>query len=145
MLTQVICKLINNQPNVFMKPRLLAILLTCSIASNAQKEVKLEQLKEYIGDTVKVQGKISGMIGKSGTTNQKTTLIYVGGNYPKQMLTIFISPEVRSKLHVNPLLSDVGNMVWVSGKVEKYKGKTLIVIKDPRQLDIIQDMQGDIE
>jgi len=85
------------------------------------------------------------MIDNSGSTNQKTTLIYVGGNYPKQMLTIFISPQVRSKLNVNPLLSDVGNMVWVSGKVEKYKGKTLIVIKDPRQLDIIQDMQGDIE
>src|SRR5213595_3294920 len=126
-----------------MKPLLLAVLLTCFIASNAQKEIRLEELKEYIGDTVKVQGKISGMIGNFGSANKKTTLIYVGGNYPKQMLTIFISPEVRSKLHVNLLLSDVGNMVWVSGKVVKYKGKTLIVIKDPRQLDIIQDMQGD--
>jgi RecJ-like exonuclease len=129
----------------FMKPFLLASFLTCFIASNAQKEIRLEELKEYIGDSVKVQGKISGIIGNSKSNNQKPTFIYIGGNYPKQMLTIFISPDVRSELHVNPLLSDVGNMVWVSGKVEKYKGKTLIVIKDPRQLDIIQDMQGDIE
>jgi len=129
----------------FMKPLLLAFLITCFIASNAQKEIRLEELNEYIGDSVKVQGKISGLISNSASTNQKPTFIYVGGNYPKQMLTIFISPDVRSKLHVNPLLSDVGNMVWVSGKVEKYKGKTLIVIEDPRQLDIIQDMQGDIE
>jgi RecJ-like exonuclease len=130
---------------LFMKPLLLAFFLICFIGSNAQKEIRLEEIKEYIGDSVKVQGKISGMIGNSKSNSQKPTVIYVGGNYPKQMLTIFISPEVRSTLHVNPLLSDVGNMVWVSGKVKKYKGKTLIVIKDPRQLDIIQDMQGDIE
>lgn len=130
---------------LFMKPLLLALLLICFIASNAQKEIRLEELKEHIGYSVKVQGKISGVIGNSGSTNQKPTFIYVGGNYPKQMLTIFISPDVRSKLQVTPLWSDVGNIVWVSGKVKKYKGNTLIVITDPRQLDIIQDMQGDVE
>jgi hypothetical protein len=128
-----------------MKPLLLALFLTCFIASNAQKEIGLEELKEYIGDSVKVQGKISGMVANSGRTNQKPTFLYVGGNYPKQMLTISISPAVRRQLQTTPFLTDVGNVVWVSGKVEKHKGQTLIVIKNPRQLDIIQDMQGEAE
>jgi hypothetical protein len=128
-----------------MKPLLLALFLSCFIASNAQKEIRLEELREYIGDSVKVQGKISGMVANSGRTNQKPTFLYVGGNYPKQMLIISISPAVRKQLQTTPFLTDVGNVVWVTGKVEKYKGKTLIVIKDPRQLDIIQDMQGEAE
>jgi hypothetical protein len=128
-----------------MKPLLLALFLTCFIAGNAQKEIRLEELKEYIGDSVKVQGKISGMVANSKRTNQKPTFLYVGGNYPKQMLIISISPAVRKQLQTTPFLTDVGNVVWVTGKVEKYKGKTLIVIKDPRQLDIIQDMQGEAE
>ena len=114
-----------------MKLLLLALFLTCFIGSNAQKEIRLEQLKEYIGDSVKVQGKISGMVANSGRRNQKPTFLYVGGNYPKQMLTISISPAVRRQLQTTPFLTDVGNVVWVSGKVEKYKGQTLIVLKIP--------------
>jgi hypothetical protein len=128
-----------------MKPFLLALLSICFTESNAQNEIKLEELKEHIGESVKVHGKISGIETYSSKSNQKSTFIYVGEKYPKQALTIFISPDVRSKLAVLPSLSDLGNIVWASGKVEKYRGKARIIIQYPQQLDIIQDMQGEIE
>jgi hypothetical protein len=144
-LTRFTRKLIRNQPNVFMKLVLLGLLLIFFTASRAQKEIKLQDLKEHIGDNVKVQGKISGIVVPADSYNQKPTFIYVGGKYPKEALTIFVSPGVISQLHLVPCLTDIGNTVWVSGKVEKYKGKARIIIRDPQQLDIVQDMQGELE
>jgi hypothetical protein len=60
-----------------MKPLLLALFLTCFIAGNAQKEIRLEELKEYIGDSVKVQGKISGMVAPNISTARSTINPYL--------------------------------------------------------------------
>jgi DNA/RNA endonuclease YhcR with UshA esterase domain len=128
-----------------MKPLLLAFVLFYFSASNAQTEIKLQELKDYIGDNVKVQGIISGVTGRSASATKEATLIYVGEKYPKQALTIIISPGAGSKLHITPSTSDIGNFVWVSGKLEKYKGRATIRITDPRQLEVVQDMQGEPE
>jgi hypothetical protein len=127
-----------------MKPLLAFAVLYCSI-SNAQTEIKLQELKQHIGDSVKVQGKISGVAASSGGTNKQDTFIYVGEKYPRQALTLSISLEAIKKLHITPSVADVGNIVWVSGKLEAYKGKATIRVTDPRQLDIVQDMQGEPE
>lgn len=127
-----------------MKLLLLALLIVCFSATNAQKEVKLEELKEYIGDSVKVHGKISG-VEYSSSSKQKSMLIYVGENYPKQALTIVIPPDVLNKLHIVPSPADAGNIMLVAGKLERYKGKTRINIKDPLQLDVIDNRQGEPE
>lgn len=126
-----------------MKLLLITSILVCAITSNAQKEVKLGELKEYIGDSVKVHGKISGL--EYSNSKQKSMLIYVGEKYPKQALTIFISPDVLSKLQIVPSPADAGNIMLVSGKLERYKGKTRISIKDPMQLDIVDSKQGEFE
>jgi hypothetical protein len=128
-----------------MKPLLLAFVLFYCSASNAQTEIKLEELKQHIGNNVKVQGKISGVTGRSASGTKEATFVYVGEKYPKQALTIIISPEAGSKLHITPSTSDIGNFIWVSGKLEKYKGRATIRITDPRQLEVVQDMQGEPE
>jgi hypothetical protein len=128
-----------------MKPLLLAVFVFCYSVSIAQTEVKLEDLKAHIGDTVKVQGKISGVAANIENANRNPILIYVGEKYPHQAFTISISTNVISKLHITPSGSDVGNIVWVYGRVEKYSGKLRINITDPRQIDIVQDMQGEPE
>jgi hypothetical protein len=125
-----------------MKPLLLAVVLLYHSVSNAQTDIKLRDLKEHVGDSVKVQGKISG-VSPNSRSSKRPTLIYVGEKYPKQALTVSISPQTRSKLHITPSTSDVGNIVWVCGKLEKYKGNMRIRITDPRQLDVVQDMQGE--
>lgn len=59
-----------------MKLLLLALLIVCFTVTNAQKEVKLDELKEYVGDSVKVHGKISG-VAYSSNSKQKSMLIYL--------------------------------------------------------------------
>lgn len=124
--------------------RIVIALLLTAIATQlyAQKEIKPEEIKDHVGDSVMVQGKISGV--RFFESNSRT-LINVGAPYPNQVFTIVILPDVRSKLHVLPTSSDVGNIVWVAGRIELYKGKPQIVIKDVQQIDIIQSMQKDLD
>jgi hypothetical protein len=63
----------------------------------------------------------------------------------KQALTIVITPDVLNKLHIVPSPADAGNIILVAGKPERYKGKTRINIKDPLQLDVIDNRQGEPE
>gem|GEM_PF-3184844 len=128
----------------FMKLLLIAAILACAISSNAQKEVKLDELKEYIGNSVKVHGKISG-VKYSSNSKQKSMLIYVADEDSKPVLTVFIPANVLNKLHIRPSLADAGNIILVSGKLEGHKGKTRINLKEPMQLDIVDNRQGELE
>jgi exonuclease VII large subunit len=122
---------------------LLALFLTAfTITTYAQKEIKLEQLKDHIGDSVKVQGIISGVRFLESSKNTPT-FINVGGAYPNQLLTVVIWGNVRNKLAIAPSTKDAGNKIIVSGKVELYKEQPQIVIKNPKQFEIVQDAQGD--
>lgn len=124
--------------------RVVIALLFTAITTHlyAQKEIKPEEVKDHIGDSVIVQGKISGV--RFFETNSRT-LINVGAPYPNQVFTIVILPDVRSQLHVIPTSDDAGNIVWVTGRVELYKGKPQIVVKNIHQLDIIQNIQKDLD
>lgn len=124
--------------------RVVIALLFTTITTHlyAQKEIKPEEVKDHIGDSVIVQGKISGV--RFFETNSRT-LINVGAPYPNQVFTIVILPDVRSQLHVIPTSDDAGNIVWVTGRVELYKGKPQIVVKNIHQLDIIQNIQKDLD
>lgn len=124
--------------------RVVFALLFTAITTQlyAQKEIKPEEVKDHVGDSVIVQGKISGV--RFFETNSRT-LINVGAQYPNQVFTIVILPDVRNQLHVIPTSNDAGNIVWVTGRVELYKGKPQIVVKNIHQLDIIQNMQKDLD
>lgn len=124
--------------------RVIIALLFTAITTQlyAQKEIKPEEVKDHVGDSVIVQGKISGV--RFFETNSRT-LINVGAQYPNQVFTIVILPDVRNQLHVIPTSNDAGNIVWVTGRVELYKGKPQIVVKNIHQLDIIQNIQKDLD
>lgn len=124
--------------------RVVIALLFTTITTQlyAQKEIKPEEVKGHIGDSVIVQGKISSV--RFFETNSRT-LINVGAQYPNQVFTIVILPDVRNQLHVIPTSNDAGNIVWVTGRVELYKGKPQIVVKNIHQLDIIQNIQKDLD
>jgi DNA/RNA endonuclease YhcR with UshA esterase domain len=127
-----------------MKLFTLLLLSFSFLNSYAQKEIKLEELKDHIGDSVILQGKISEVHYLESAKN-KPTLINIGGVYPNQLLTIVIREDVRSQLHLTPSSKDIGNKVWVAGKIEVYNNKLQIVIRQPKQIDIIQDSQGDLD
>jgi hypothetical protein len=115
--------------------RFLAILLFTwsSLSSHAQKDIKLEELREHIGDSVKVQGKIYG-VRYLETSKNTPTFINIGAAYPNQLLTVVIWGDVRSKLPYKPEEKLKQGLLTIYGKVELFKDKPQIVISNPDQL-----------
>ena len=118
---------------------ILAFLSLSFLSTLAQQELKPEELKDHIGDSVTVKGKIFGVRYFESAKNSPT-LINVGGTYPNQVYTIVIFGDVRKKLGFDPEESKyTGGIAIVTGRVELYKDKPQIVITDPAQLQILND------
>lgn len=122
-----------------MKTLFLLALGLSSLVCFSQQKIKLEEIKDHVGDSVTVQGTITGIRFLESAKNTPT-FINVGGQYPNQLLTIVIWGDVRNKLQYIPTYEkDKGSVARVSGKVEIYKDKPQIVIKDPKQLSIVEE------
>ena len=108
------------------------------MACFAQTEVKLEEVKNHIGDSVKVRGKIFGVRYLKNAKNTPT-FINLGAAYPNQLLTVVIWGDVRNMLGYKPEEQFAKGFATVYGKIESYKGKLQILIKNPEQLLILHD------
>lgn len=119
---------------------LYAFLLVFAFSAlNAQQTVKLEEVSTHIGDTVTLKAKIFGI---RQLTNAKgaPTFINLGAAYPNQLLTVVIWQDVKDKMGFDALEEKyIGGMAVVTGKLELYNGKPQIVIRDPKQFDILYD------
>lgn len=67
-----------------MKHAFALLLILFSISALAQQEIKLEELKDHIGDSVKVKGEIFGVRYLPSTRNTPT-FINIGAAYPNQL------------------------------------------------------------
>ena len=127
-----------------MKPIFFVLFLFFGLAGFAQQEIPLDRLNDHVGDSVKVQGIISGVRFLEGAKNSPT-FIKVGGAYPNQKLTVVIWGDVRSKLSLIPSSKDVGSRLVVWGRVELYKEKPQMIIRGPKQFEIIADAQKELQ
>ncbi|KAA9037140.1 hypothetical protein FW778_17070 [Ginsengibacter hankyongi] len=77
-----------------MKVALLFILSLFTISTIAQTEIKLEDVKNHIGDSVRLQATI--YVGKYlKPAKSSPTFLDVGGNYSNAPLTLVIWDDVR--------------------------------------------------
>jgi hypothetical protein len=120
-----------------MKYFLLILFTGFAITSFAQQEIKLEEVRNHIGDSVKLMAKIYG--GKYlETANNTPTFLDVGAHYPDAKLTLVIWGDVRSKFTNAPETFYTGKEEWITGKLELYKNKPRIVIHNVNQIyDIV--------
>jgi DNA/RNA endonuclease YhcR with UshA esterase domain len=118
-----------------MKYLLSFILLLAFYAVPAQKVVTLESVKEHVGDSVTVTGKVYGMKFFS-ESRQAPTLINVGAAFPNQLLTVVIYGEDRERLKLEPETLYKDKELTVSGRVELYRGKPQIIIRDAAQITV---------
>jgi len=116
---------------------IIAGLLCFSITAIAQKEIKIEDIRNHVGDSVKLMAEIYS--GKYFETTANTpTFLNVGGGYPNPPLTLVIWGDVRSKFKNAPEIFYPGKKEWITGKVELYKNKPQIVIYNTNQIyDIV--------
>ena len=115
--------------------RIFFILVFCaaSLTMSAQTSVKIGHLKGHVGDSVITCGKVEG--GKYlSTASNSPTLINLGYDYPNQLLTIVIFGEFRSLFEGNPETDWKGRTLCVRGKVELYRDKPQIVVRNPNQI-----------
>ena len=116
-----------------MKYLLLILLAGFAVTSFAQQEIKLEEVKNHIGDSVKLMAKIYG--GKYfETANNAPTLLDVGAHYPNSPLTLVIYGDVRKQFNNVPETFYAGKTEWITGKIELYKNKPQIVIHNTGQI-----------
>ena len=123
---------------MFMRFLSIIAFLFFSLSSIAQKEIKLEDVKDHVGDSVKVRGKVFAVKYLENAKNSPT-LINMGAAYPDQLLTVVIWGDVRTQLGYKPEEELPKGIAVVYGKIELYKGKPQIVIKTPDQLMLLRD------
>ncbi|HSQ44526.1 MAG TPA: hypothetical protein VLM16_05990 [Ginsengibacter sp.] len=116
-----------------MKHLLIILFVGFTVTSFAQQEIKLEEVRNHIGDSVKLMAKIYG--GKYfETANNAPTLLDVGAQYPHSPLTLVIYGEVRKQFTNVPETFYTGKNEWITGKIELYKNKPQIVIHNMNQI-----------
>jgi hypothetical protein len=88
-----------------MKYLLVIVFIGLAFCTAAQQEIKLEEVRNHIGDSVKLRAKIYG--AKYLETSANTpTFLDVGGHYPKAPLTLLIWEMHESSLpmHRKPFI-----------------------------------------
>ena len=117
--------------------RIYLTMLSFLIAGiiNGQSVIKLDSIKQHIGDSVTVCGKVYGGLYLENAKNSPT-LLNIGANYPNQLLTVVIWGDVRKDFTVKPEEDFANKEICITGKVELFKEKAQIVIRNPTQIGL---------
>lgn len=106
-----------------------AISLLFESRVSAQNIIPAKNAAKYFGHKIKVCDKV---YGSSRTSDG--TLLYLGEEYPKQLLTLIIKTSDLSKFKGHPDIDFKGKDICITGVVISDKGKPEIVVTDPKQL-----------
>jgi hypothetical protein len=121
---------------LIMKNLTASFLFTLLLAGTAaaQTTIAAGSAGKHMGETVTICEKVFS--GKRIDAT-KTTLLDVGGYYPKQPLVVVIPGRDRNKFKGNPEVDYDGKDITVTGKVIMYNGKPGILVQDPRRLKLV--------
>jgi hypothetical protein len=112
---------------------LTAVIFTLLV--QAQKEISMDSLNNYIGDSVRVCTKIFGGIYLE-RSKEKPTLLNAGAAYPSAPLTVVIWADARKLFKEAPEAFYKDKEVCINGKLILYKDKPEIVVYDEKQLQL---------
>jgi hypothetical protein len=115
--------------------KLTAFIIAIAVTSVAwsQKEIKLEEVGNYVGDSVKVCGKI--LTGRYLDRSEAgPTLLNMGKPYPDQLLTVVIYKRDRKNFDIVPEVELLNKDVCVTGVVVIYKEKPQMILYSKEQL-----------
>lgn len=114
-----------------------------SLTVNAQTKISISDISKHIGDSVELTTQVFG-VRYLPDTKGSPTLVNFGAAYPNQLLTAVIWSDVRKQMLIEPTEENLKDKtVIVIGKVELYKGKPQVVIKNPWQFQVV-DKDGEV-
>lgn len=99
-----------------------------------KKNIKLEDVANFVGDSVTVCGKVF-TARYLPNSNNKPTLLNMGAAYPDQFLTVVIYELDRNKFQYAPEVLFQDKDVCVTGRIELYNNKPQIIIHNKEQID----------
>lgn len=110
------------------KLTLILFLSVTSLCVKAQKTIDIKDIAKHIGETVTICDSVY-------TTRAlpNLTLINLGAEFPKQLLTAVIYKADLEKFK-EPEKLYLNKKVCITGKVVLYNDKPQIVINDPKQI-----------
>jgi DNA/RNA endonuclease YhcR with UshA esterase domain len=108
------------------------LALTLSGPLVAQDKLSAAQAKQHVGEKATVCGTVVSSRYASATKGQPTFL-NLDEPYPKQVFTVLIWGENRSKFGT-PESDYKGKKVCVTGKITEYRGAPEIVANTPKQI-----------
>jgi DNA/RNA endonuclease YhcR with UshA esterase domain len=110
-----------------MKRTLSILFCFLTLSVSAQKQIKAEEAKNHVGDTVKVMGQVYG--GKYlSYSKDSLTFLNIGADYPNAPLTVVIRKNVRSQFKEAPEVLWNKQWIYITGRIELYKDKPQIVL-----------------
>ena len=113
------------------------VLLFCSLlfltSVYSQDTIKLEDAKNKVGDSITVCGKVFSARYVS-TAENTPTFLNLGAAFPNQLLTLVIWGEVRKQFNGNPEDIFMNKELCIKGKIELYRERPQIVIKQSSQV-----------
>ena len=91
--------------------------------------VDYTEAKDFIGEEVTVRGKVARV-----AKPKETIFINFNKDWQNDPFTVVIFKDDVNKF---PAIYDIeGKMIYVSGKVQEFRGKAEIILKDPSQLKV---------
>ncbi|MDQ2721358.1 MAG: hypothetical protein M3Z26_16570 [Bacteroidota bacterium] len=123
-----------------MKTFLIITFCFSGITSFSQQQIKVEEAKNHIGDSVKICSKIYGA-KYFASAKEPITLLDAGAKYPDNFLTLVIHDDARKLFKKPPEEYYKGANVCIYGRIQIFKEKPEIVIYNPAQINevIIDD------
>jgi len=111
------------------KLSLLLFMLSVGYFAKAQTLILAKDAKDYIGKTVTICDSVY-----STKALDKISLINLGGAFPKELITLVVNKEDIGKFSAEPASMYLGNNICVTGVITEFKGKTQIVVTEPKQI-----------
>jgi hypothetical protein len=111
---------------------ILAIALLTIFQVYAQGIVPAKNAAKHTGQKVTICDKVYSTGSKSNAT-----LLYLGGDYPHQLLTVVVKTSDLAKFKGHPITDLKGKDVCVTGVVINNKGKSEIAVNSPQQLKMM--------
>ena len=106
-----------------------ALILVSAFKVSAQDIVPAKYAAKHAGKKVTICDKVFNT-----NSNPQATSIYLGGDYPNQLLTIIIKTGDLAKFKGHPANDFKGKEICVTGVVILNKGKAEIVVSGPKQI-----------
>ena len=95
------------------------------------------EAKSHIGQQATVCGTVKTARWASAS-NRKPTFLNLDEPYPKQLFTVVIFEEHRSKFSPPPEEQFKDKAICVTGKIEDFRGLPEIVVTEPKQITATQ-------